>query len=623
MKKKKKKEKSQTMSSEKSNSHTSNNSSWEKKAIEDSERFGKVHSLERDEVSTIKEAYKHFYKEETAFTKAEKKINDATASGKDPSVEALQNFEKRKESMNAARKTVVSVKMKAMKDARARERAKHDNISKKTTSPHRSPSSQITPEQEKALVDAVASVEKKEQELVIARQKAESDKAEKEKKDREAEEKKASEDIAVQREIAEKAEADKAMEDKRAEEAKIKHKMAEHKASKKQAVEKVSEASKTSTVAAVKAMKVMQEAYRAGKVFERISKESVEKAYDIAMQAYDLAESYYRTEIVSYDEALKKGDIKATAETAQQVLVAVHSTESARNQLVNLHAVFKYPKFEKYVNNVKRDVYQNTVDAVQNYGNALEKVLPVTKLEFEDVEKMSTLQKTEVKAAYNEKIKRAIVSLLHHGGYFVTEKFLPQHKFKTPIKLYLYRNSQPSAINTERLSNAPKKYRVFQEIYNTNFTPTEIKNLSNQLMCDGTSKNNEGKSDELEYLDFYKNHCYNQVNTRVYNVGDEVANKWYSSELNKDAAFVKVVCQHDFFSNKNLLLDVNRFNRFFLSDVLNKAKEKGIEELHLVDLSCSVFLQGTVWGYTTVVSSVDHMNLWDKIKMGGKTVKSR
>jgi hypothetical protein len=223
-------------------------------------------------------------------------------------------------------------------------------------------------------------------------------------------------------------------------------------------------------------------------------------------------------------------------------------------------------------------------------------------------------------AAYKDNLKTAIVMVGSHGGYFIDEKHLPLQYFKAPIKVYLYRQAQPSCINIGGMYRYFRIYKKLQKVWNT-FTQNQMKTVLNTEMCIGPTKYDQNFEDK--YKINYQKHCFNNVNIRVYEQGANIADKYYTFKRH-EGGLVKVVDAHDFFSNNNLLLDIKKNNSFFLSDVVEKARKHGMQEVHISDISCSLFLtdmkkvNGKIVHFKEIDGSYDYIKKWEDLQLGGR-----
>ena len=228
------------------------------------------------------------------------------------------------------------------------------------------------------------------------------------------------------------------------------------------------------------------------------------------------------------------------------------------------------------------------------------------------------------KALYNENIKKGIITCCSHGGYFVNTDFTPKYTFQTPIKVYLYRQSQPSSA----MFNKPYYASMFEVYFELkqlayHFKPSHMKYILNRNMAWAIEVNGKKSS-----TDFYFKTSHENVNTRVYERGSQIANKYFSFD-NKEGKGVKVVCDHDFFSDKNLLLDIKAgHNSYWLKDVVDAAYKKGMEEVHIADMSCSVFVQvkkeidGKPVDWKEIDGNSKHIQLWEQLQMGGRQFRA-
>ena len=155
------------------------------------------------------------------------------------------------------------------------------------------------------------------------------------------------------------------------------------------------------------------------------------------------------------------------------------------------------------------------------------------------------------------------------------------------------------------------------------FKPSQMKYILNRNMSWAIEAN--GKK---HYTDFYFQTSHENVNTRVYERGSQIANKYFSFD-HKEGKGVKVVCDHDFFSDKNLLLDIKEgYNSYWLKDVVDAAYKKGMEEVHVADMSCSVFVQvkkeidGKPVDWTEIEGNTKHIQQWEQLQMGGRKYRA-
>ena len=157
-------------------------------------------------------------------------------------------------------------------------------------------------------------------------------------------------------------------------------------------------------------------------------------------------------------------------------------------------------------------------------------------------------------------------------------------------------------------------------------TRKEILDMLNASMCvkDPDVWSEEHSTEEKRKLvkvskKMYMDHCYQKVNTRVYEKGSTMANKKFIFELNEDTGGVRVVGENDYFADESLLLPVVKGkNIFWMSEIMDAAVERNMKEVHIIDLSCSTFVMfdGTVGKY--VEEHMDYITDWEKRQLGGK-----
>ena len=474
-------------------------------------------------------------------------------------------------------------------------------------------------QEENVLKKAIAALEKAEKEAyanALAEQKAaaeeeaqkEKEEAQKEKDEKEAFEKKAAAIIAQQKAAAEKTSAIAAEKEaaakKAAQEAAAKQAAAIQELTKEQAATKAAEVKKAIREAAEKAAAAKKAAEDEAAAQKKVEKTEI----DLASDEYARAERQFNEIYGEYEDAVKSGNLRLILSKAQMNLRIVTVLERAMKKLYLLYPWNAKPRA---ISTANHNVYMTKLRIHLQLTRATEDLYPIIKQQEADAKKLDVFKTTTHKALYREKIQRGIVLLHAHGAFYVNSEMLPSKTFKTPVKLFLYRRAQPSLTSIGELGGiaALKNYRAFQQIWN-DFTPEKLTSISNSLMCFNPADDEKGRN--------YIKHCYNNINRRTYNVGDIIADKKYSFTIGKEGKCVKVVCQHDFFDDATTLLQINRKNSFFLSDVIRAAHSRGMTEIHLIDMSCSVFLQLKNNQYTKVDGSAQHMEHWNKIQMGGK-----
>ena len=219
-------------------------------------------------------------------------------------------------------------------------------------------------------------------------------------------------------------------------------------------------------------------------------------------------------------------------------------------------------------------------------------------------------------ALYDENLTRCMVCINTHGTYFVNDQFLPLRTFETPINIFMYRNAQLSCVGYTSVWSKYHMYKSLQRVWDS-FSPEEVTEILNSEMCEG--ERNEKYPDH--YFENFQKHCYKKTNRRVYKKGMKVAEKRFTFDREKDHGSVKVVCKHDYFKDENLLMNIEKENEFYLSDVIENAKSLGMKEVHIIDLSCSVFtLQDIENGYKEieVPGDMKYIQNWEDLQMGGK-----
>ena len=297
-----------------------------------------------------------------------------------------------------------------------------------------------------------------------------------------------------------------------------------------------------------------------------------------------------------------------------------------------LHAIeARYASLDTHLNTLKGEYYKAVLKQYFTLGAERDKlvkeytaqkkaafpeiVYEITDQRYKDQSKL--FLRRSHKANYSEKLKKAIVNVCSHGGYFVDANFMPAHTFQAPTKIYLYRLAKPSIVNYQTLSEGYIEYQTFQKM-TANFTPQKLKNalILNKPMF-SKKPGAEGK--------MYDTHSFNEIDLRVYDRGDLMVNKYFTFDITDDIGYAKVVCEHDFFSNQNLLLDINAGeNAFWLSDVIGAAHKNGMQEIHLIDFSCSIFMHGAkevsgkFYNWKEIEGGLEHIENWDKLKYGGK-----
>ena len=328
----------------------------------------------------------------------------------------------------------------------------------------------------------------------------------------------------------------------------------------------------------------------------------------MATDEYARAKRQFNEIYGEYEDAKKYGNLKLILSKAQMNLRIVTVLEKAMNKL---YVLYPWNAKPPAISTAKHNVYMTKLKIHIQITRAIEDLYPIIKQQEADAKKLAVFKTTTHKALYLEKIQRGIVLLHAHGAFYVNSEMLPSKTLRTPVKLFLYRRAQPSLVSIGEIGGyaALKNYRAFQQIWN-DFTPEKLTSISNSLMCFNSTDDEKGQN--------YIKHCYNNINRRTYNVGDIIADKKYSFNIGKEGKCVKVVCQHDFFDDATTLLPIKHRNSFFLSDVIRAAHSRGMTEIHLIDMSCSVFLQLKNNQYTQVDGSAQHMEHWNKIQMGGK-----
>ena len=259
----------------------------------------------------------------------------------------------------------------------------------------------------------------------------------------------------------------------------------------------------------------------------------------LAFDEYTVADNDFRKALAELNEAKEMGNVHVTLRRAQHLVNVTKAKEKKQRKWYNLYPWDAKPTF---VSKANLEMYNNIKHITDELHSAIEAVYPVIKQQEEDNAKLAVFIKSTYKARYNENLTRAIVALHAHGGFKVDEHLMPAKTFNTPIKLYLYRQAQPSLISVGENGGvkALKHYRAFQEIWQT-FTPAQISNVSNALMCAAAWQ------DDDERRELYRRHCLNNVNKRVYEIGQTVADKHFSFDVGTEGKCVRVVCQHDFF----------------------------------------------------------------------------
>ena len=216
-------------------------------------------------------------------------------------------------------------------------------------------------------------------------------------------------------------------------------------------------------------------------------------------------------------------------------------------------------------------------------------------------------------AGYTENLRSPIITINSHGGYVVGNDMMPLRTFNAPINVFLYRNAQPSCVNYQGISRSALTYNLLKVVYE-DFKSYEILGILNREMCDISL--HKLKPNDKNYDVLYQKFCFGNVNVRRYNVGDRIANKHFSlDKIEKNHGGIRVVCDHDYFSDKNLLLDINEGkNRYTMQQIVEAAERNGAKECHLIDFGCSVFYNGK----NEVLGDEAHINLWKKHKYGGR-----
>ena len=216
-------------------------------------------------------------------------------------------------------------------------------------------------------------------------------------------------------------------------------------------------------------------------------------------------------------------------------------------------------------------------------------------------------------AAYSENLRSPIITINSHGGYDVGDDMLPLRTFNAPIKVFLYRSAQPSCVNYQGIIRASLTYNLLKVVYE-DFKSYEILGILNREMCDINL--NKPKPNDKNYDVLYQKFCFGNVNVIKYDVGDRIANKVFTlNKIEKNHGGIRVVCDHDYFSEQNLLLDINEGkNRYTMQQIVEAAERNGAKECHLIDFGCSVFYNGK----NEVLGDEAHINLWKKHKYGGR-----
>lgn len=295
-------------------------------------------------------------------------------------------------------------------------------------------------------------------------------------------------------------------------------------------------------------------------------------------------------------------------------------TEEQTNQLED--AYYKYYKL--------KDTLGPSSKAFLLVENQIEKIkFPLGEYyeenDFRFLDVVETYKGKSHSAQYDEKLHEPMVLISSHGLYRVSEAFTPVHSFETPIKVFLYRQSQPSCSNFRTDYDDYRLFKILQLMWNE-FTRKEILDTLNASMCvkDPEVWSEERSTEEKRRLvklskTMYMDHCYQKVNTRVYEKGSTIANKKFIFELSEDTGGVRVVSKNDYFTDESLLLPVEKGkNIFWMKEIIDAAVEKKMKEIHIIDLSCSSFVivDGTVGKY--VEEHMDHITDWEKHQLGGK-----
>ena len=332
--------------------------------------------------------------------------------------------------------------------------------------------------------------------------------------------------------------------------------------------------------------------------------------------------------------AEKRADQAATIAEGKEE--AADTVDGAIRDLIEkkrvVHAIEgRYASLDKHLNTLKGTEYDAVLKDYFVLGAERDKLVKEytaqKKVVFPDIVYEETDQRYKDqsrvflrkghKANYSEKLKKAIVNVCSHGGYLVDASFLPTKTFQAPTTIYLYRLAKPSIVNYQTLSEGLVEYQTFQKMM-SNFTPQKLKNalLLNKPMF----SKKPGVVGQM-----YDKHSFNEIDLRVYERGDLMANKYFDFDTTDDMGYAKVVCDHDFFSNRNLLIDINAgLNAFWLSDVIGAAHKNGMQEIHLIDFSCSVFMHGAkevsgkFYNWKEIEGGLEHIENWDKLKYGGK-----
>ena len=269
-------------------------------------------------------------------------------------------------------------------------------------------------------------------------------------------------------------------------------------------------------------------------------------------------------------------------------------------------------RFEKEQSLLVR-TYEDIIKQIKALENRWEKGMPrvLKPTERLFIKKLDDYRRENHAAFYGyrrteEMPSRAIVLIATHGGYDVDDEFNPLDSFDAPIKIYLYRNAQPSCV---ALADDHDKYRTFTELQSVSndFTRETMFEKMNEMMCHYNYPLDR-------YKENYEAFCFKKVNVRVYQKNDKVANKSFSFDTKKELGCVKVVTPDSFFSDSNLLLPIERGeNQYTLMDVVEQAKMTGMTEVHICDMSCSVFIHKGV----EIDGDVAHITRWEKGNLGG------
>jgi hypothetical protein len=295
-------------------------------------------------------------------------------------------------------------------------------------------------------------------------------------------------------------------------------------------------------------------------------------------------------------------------------------TEEQKNELQGLY--YKYHKL--------KDTLGPSSEAFLLVEKQIEKIkFPLGEFyeenDFRIQDVVDTYKGKSHSAKYGETLPGPMVLISSHGLYRVSEDFTPVHSFETPIKVFLYRQSQPSCSNFRSDYDDYRLFKILQLMWNE-FTRKKIVDTLNASMCvkDPEVWSEERSTEEKRRLvklnkTMYMDHCYQKVNTRVYEKGSTIANKKFMFELSEDTGGVRVVGENDYFTEESLLLPVEKGkNIFWMKDIIDAAAEKKMKEVHIIDLSCSSFVMfdGTVGKY--VEEHMDHITDWEKRQLGGK-----